>query len=210
MNGRPCRRIAVLTLVLAVLTACAGVQDAQSPRASMVPATPPAADMQSLWGQLRAGVGFVVLLRHAATEAGTGDPPGFRLDDCETQRNLSDVGRAQAAQLGDLFRTQGISIRQVLSSQYCRCLETAELMNLGTVEPAPMLNSIFEDRTNEAAQTGQVRQQIFEHRGRAGVLLMVTHAVNIRAVSGVSVRPGEAVIVRGTSEGDLEVVGRLY
>src|SRR5215211_5872706 len=129
MNRQSCCFIAVLTLLLAVFTACAPAQDAQSLRAPMTPPTappagtlpvgpaqsvptgepvaapsaeqanradatvPPAADMQSLWAQLREGAGFVVLLRHAETVAGTGDPPGFRLDDCETQRNLSDVGR---------------------------------------------------------------------------------------------------------------------
>ncbi len=100
-----------------------------------------------IWTQMKENTGYVVLLRHAKTVSGTGDPPGFEIDNCNTQRNLSEAGREQAKQIGREFRERNIPISQVLSSQYCRCLDTARLLDLGTVKPSPMLNSIFEDRT---------------------------------------------------------------
>ncbi|MGL4617809.1 histidine phosphatase family protein [Chroococcidiopsis sp.] len=119
---------------------------------------------QDIWTQMRQGTGYVVLLRHAQTVSGTGDPPGFRLEDCSTQRNLSAAGRDQAVRIGRVFRDRHIPFAQVLSSQYCRCLETAKLLDLGAVTPSPMLNSIFEDHTTATQQTQQVRQQILNHR----------------------------------------------
>jgi len=75
------------------------------------------------WDALRGG-GQVVLIRHASTVAGLGDPPGFRLDDCATQRNLSDAGRAEARRIGAAFRRHGIPVDRVLSSRWCRCLDS--------------------------------------------------------------------------------------
>jgi phosphohistidine phosphatase SixA len=169
--------------------------------------TEPAAS--DLWAQMREGTGYVVLLRHAITTPGTGDPDNFVLTDCSTQRNLSDEGRAQSVQIGDAFRRRGIPIAQVLSSQYCRCVDTARLMNAGEVVEAPMLNSFFEDRSTEPAQTAQVREAILAHRGQAGVVVMVTHMVNITAISGVVPRMGGAVVMRTNANDELEVAGEL-
>jgi phosphohistidine phosphatase SixA len=158
---------------------------------------------------MRTGKGYVVLLRHALTTPGTGDPDNFVLTDCSTQRNLSDEGREQSAQIGEAFRRRNIPIAQVLSSQYCRCLDTARLMILGEVIEAPMLNSFFEDRNSEPTQTGQVRQAILAHRDQAGVIVMVTHMVNITAISGVVPRMGGAVVMRADARGELVVAGEL-
>jgi phosphohistidine phosphatase SixA len=162
-----------------------------------------------IWPRLRQGTGYVVLLRHAQTVAGTGDPPGFRLNDCATQRNLSEVGREQAMRIGQTFKEQNISVVQVLSSQYCRCLDTAKLMNVGTVEPAPMLNSIFEDRSTADLQKQEVNQQILNHRGKTGVIVMVTHYANISAISGVAPQSGDAVVLQADQQGEIELVGQL-
>lgn len=97
----------------------------------------------------------VVLLRHALAP-GTGDPPSFQLADCTTQRNLSDAGRQQARDIGQAFRQQGVEVDRVLSSQWCRCLETAELMEVGPVEPFAPLNSFFQDRRTADRQTAEV------------------------------------------------------
>jgi len=163
----------------------------------------------ALWAQVRHGRGVVVLLRHAQTVPGTGDPPGFRLDDCATQRNLSDAGLAQARQTGDRFRAQRVDIAAVRSSEYCRCRDTAVALGLGDVVADPALNSFFADRSTAAGQTAEVARTIRAHRGRAGVLLMVTHLVNIAAVSGVSPGQGDAVVVRATAAGALDVLGQL-
>ncbi|MBE9044892.1 histidine phosphatase family protein [Pleurocapsales cyanobacterium LEGE 10410] len=167
------------------------------------------AAQQDIWTQMRENAGYVVLLRHTITVSGTGDPPGFELDDCETQRNLSEAGREQAKQIGREFRDRNISISQVLSSQYCRCLDTARLLDLGTVEPAPMLNSIFEDRTTATQQVEQTRQRILNHRNTLGVIVMVSHYANIVEVSEVAPQEGEIVVIRANRQGDLEVAGQV-
>ncbi|HZN31975.1 MAG TPA: histidine phosphatase family protein, partial [Xanthobacteraceae bacterium] len=97
-------------------------------------ASPAAAqdDAAALWAALRAG-GHVALIRHTATIGGAGDPPGFRLDDCATQRNLTEQGRAQARRLGETFRAESVPVGKVLSSQWCRCRETVALMGLDPI-----------------------------------------------------------------------------
>src|SRR3954452_15796974 len=86
----------------------------------------PARANENLWGLLKEG-GQVVLIRHALTTPGAGDPPGMQLDDCSTQRNLSEEGREHARQLGAAFRARSISVGRVLSSPWCRCMDTAQL-----------------------------------------------------------------------------------
>lgn len=162
-----------------------------------------------IWTQMRENAGYVVLLRHAKTVPGTGDPPGFQLDDCDTQRNLSEEGREQAKQIGREFRDHNIPIKKVLSSQYCRCLDTAQLLNLGTVEPAPMLNSIFEDRTTATQQVEQTRQQILNHQNDRGVIVIVSHYANIVEISGVAPQEGEIVVIRANQQGDFKVAGQI-
>lgn len=164
---------------------------------------------RDIWTRMREKTGYVVLLRHAQTVPGTGDPPGFRLDDCATQRNLSQEGREQAARIGKAFRDRNIPVRQVLSSQYCRCLDTARLLALGAVKPSPMLNSTFEDRTTATQQNEEVRQQIFNHRNYPGVVIMVSHFANIGEISDISPQSGGAVVVRANGQGELEVVGQI-
>jgi phosphohistidine phosphatase SixA len=161
----------------------------------------------ALWSDLQVG-GVAILLRHAQTEAGIGDPPGFRIGDCATQRNLSDDGRRQAQRIGAALAAQAVRIDQVLSSQWCRCLETARLaFPKGTVEPYPALNSFFEDRATESRQTREVAARIAAIRAPANVVF-VTHQVNIFAVAGVSVGSGEAVLVRSAG-GSVRTLGRL-
>jgi broad specificity phosphatase PhoE len=161
----------------------------------------------ALWSELERG-GVVVLLRHAQTEPGIGDPPGFRLGDCATQRNLSAEGRRQAQRIGAALAARGVRIDQVLSSQWCRCLETARLaFPKGAVEPFPALNSFFEDRSTESQQTREAAARIAAIRTPANVVF-VTHQVNILALAGVAVGSGEAVLVRSAG-GSVQTLGRL-
>lgn len=157
--------------------------------------------------QAAAGEGVAILLRHAATESGIGDPPGFRLDDCSTQRNLSAAGRAQAARFGAAFAERRIRIDEVRSSQWCRCLETARLAFPGlTVRADPMLNSFFQDRSAEPRQTAALRADL-KDLGRRRVVL-VTHQFSIAALTGESVAMGEAVVV-AMRQGEPRVLARL-
>jgi phosphohistidine phosphatase SixA len=149
---------------------------------------------------------YVVLLRHALAP-GTGDPANFQLEDCSTQRNLSDEGRAQARQIGQAFRDRGVAVQQVLSSQWCRCLETAELMDVGTVIPYPALNSFFRDRRTAEAQTTETKQ-FFLTQETPGVIVMVTHQVNITGITDIVPRSGEAVVVQ-VDEGGLTQIGQF-
>ncbi|HEY9629442.1 MAG TPA: histidine phosphatase family protein [Coleofasciculaceae cyanobacterium] len=150
---------------------------------------------------------FVLLIRHA-TAPGTGDPPNFELEDCSTQRNLSEEGRQQAIRIGEAFRSRNISVRRVLSSQWCRCLETAERMNLGKVEPFPPLNSFFGDRSQTDEQTAQVQQFLLEQTV-PGVMVMVSHQVNITALSDIFPQSGEAVVMEIGADNLLTILGQI-
>ncbi len=149
----------------------------------------------ALWSELQKG-GAGILLRHAQTEAGVGDPPGFRIGDCATQRNLSDDGRRQAQRIGAVLAARAVRVDEVLSSQWCRCLETARLtFSNRQVEPYPALNSFFDDRSTERQQTREVAARIAVIRAPANVAF-VTHQVNILALTGIAAGSGEAVLVR--------------
>ena len=159
------------------------------------------------WQALLAG-GCALILRHAQTDPGVGDPPGFRPDECSTQRNLSGAGREQAVRIGEALRRRGVVFDEVLSSRWCRCVDTARL-----VAPAPRtrifepLNSTFNDRALAPAQSEALRRYLAGLRPPRRALL-VTHQVNISALAEVFVAMGEGLVVR--LEGDtVSVAGRL-
>ncbi|MEG4800100.1 histidine phosphatase family protein [Microcoleus sp. ARI1-B5] len=167
------------------------------------------AQTQAGWKLLQRGeTGLVVAMRHAIAP-GTGDPANFKLGDCSTQRNLSAQGRTQAQQIGAEFRNRNIKIARVLSSQWCRCLETAKLINLGKVEPLRALNSFFSDSSQEARQTDPIRKLIVENRNTKGAIIIVTHQVNITAITNIVPQSGEAVILKSDPQGKIKIVGRL-
>lgn len=188
--ARPARRRAWLIAGLALI--------------GPLPAAPrhaAAADLSAL-----ADPGTSLLLRHALTEPGIGDPPGFRLGDCATQRNLSDAGRAQARRAGERLRERAIPIDTVFSSRWCRCLETAQLA-FGQVAPWPALDSFFDDASAGPARTASLISRVFAHRA-PGLLVMVTHQVNITSATGLVPAMGEALAVRAGGKDTLRVVGR--
>lgn len=151
--------------------------------------------------------GRTVLIRHAIAP-GTGDPAGFDLADCATQRNLSDEGRAQARRIGERFADWGVQVDAVLSSRWCRSLETARLaFGADRVEPYPPIDSFFGDRSTEPAQTAAAKARIAGFDGE-GVQVMVTHQVNITALTGIVPGQGEAIVVEPAEDG-LSIVGRI-
>ncbi|MEM6452128.1 MAG: histidine phosphatase family protein [Cyanobacteria bacterium P01_D01_bin.105] len=180
-----------------------------APRSQTAEISPQSSAEAALWTKLMAAdeETYVVLLRHAIAP-GTGDPANFQLDDCSTQRNLSEPGRQQARDIGEAFRDRNIPVTQVLSSQWCRCLETAELMNIAPVEPFVPLNSFFRDRSTAEAQTDQVRDYMAANEASSGVIVMVTHQVNITALSNIFPQSGSAVVMQ-LNDGQLDVVGQL-
>ena len=159
-----------------------------------------------VWALLEGG-GQVVLLRHAITTPGVGDPPGMRLDDCSSQRNLTDNGRRDARQLGEAFRAHRIVVARVLSSPWCRCLETARLA-FGTAAPWPPLGNLFGRLEAHDEQVRQMRTLVGERR-TGGNLVLVSHGSTISALTGVSLGTAEAVVVTPQGNGRFTVAGRL-
>ena len=163
----------------------------------------PAAAQDSVWRRL-AGGGHVLLLRHAATVPGIGDPPGFALAACATQRNLSADGKADARRLGETFRREGVPVADVLSSRWCRCLDTARLA-FGSVKPAPMIDSMFQDDdASRERKLAELRRYLAAFKG-PGNLVLVTHDVNIRALVGQYVNQGDMVVAVANADGSLRV-----
>jgi len=144
--------------------------------------------------------GLVVMLRHATTEPGIGDPPGYALGDCSSQRQLSAEGRAQARRLGATLSAHGLRATQVKSSRWCRCLDTARL-GFGQATPWPALDSFFNEPGREPAQTAALREALAA-LAPGEVAVWVTHQVNITALAGSHVAMGEAVVLRGHRQPD--------
>ncbi|UHD16844.1 histidine phosphatase family protein [Thiocapsa bogorovii] len=154
--------------------------------------------------------GAVLLLRHASAP-GTGDPEGFRLDDCATQRNLSDAGREQARSIGAWLRARGIEQARVYSSEWCRCLETAELLGLGPVTRLPALNSFFARQKDREPNLVALEAFLEDQPPNGEPIVLVTHQVTVTALTGIYPASGEAVLMRLSDQdpGKLKTLGRM-
>lgn len=149
-----------------------------------------------------------LIMRHALAP-GVGDPPGFRLDECATQRNLNGTGRAQARALGRRLATLGVREPRILSSRWCRARETAELLGLGPVEPFPPLDSFFERPGERDPSTAALRAFLAGLPQTGRPVIMVTHQVNITALTGVYPGSGEALVLRLVPGAGPEVEARV-
>ena len=163
-------------------------------------------DAADFWAQLRQG-GNVLLMRHAQTESGIGDPPNFRIGDCSTQRNLNDVGREQSRRVAVAFQREKIVLDEVRSSAWCRCVDTAELA-FGRHTVWSPINSFFQQDGRET-QTREVLQALRSHQAPRN-LVLVTHQVNISALTSSFAAMGEMLLTRPgqLSEGRLRVLAR--
>ena len=148
------------------------------------------------------------MIRHALAPGG-GDPANFRIGDCSTQRNLDERGRDQARRIGRWLRAQGVDSARVFSSQWCRCRETAELLDLGEVAELPALNSFFERPQDRAPNLAALRSFLSNQPADGELIILVTHYVTIAAMTGETVASGEGVILQLSHDGTVEVVGRL-
>jgi phosphohistidine phosphatase SixA len=185
-------RCAIFTLLLGLCTA-ADVASADQ--------------AETAWTALRAGR-HVALMRHTDAPGGVGDPPGFRLDDCASQRNLSAKGRADAARIGARLRSERIAVERIVSSPWCRCMDTATLLELGPVEAEPTFGNVVVLREQATSLIAGARA-VIDKWAESGILLVVTHGANIRALTGIAPASGEIVVVRSGSGGNTEPVGRL-
>lgn len=179
--------------------------------ASLVAAPPlVAADVKAaekaLWDALRSANHFA-LIRHALAP-GTGDPANFTLGRRETQRNLSKQGRQQAQRIGALFRENRIESALVFTSEWYRCRDTAELLGLGPVSPLPALNSFFRNYEQKEPRTEALKRWLSQ-RDMDEPLVLVTHQVNITALTGVYPASGEIVVVARDAENRLRVLGSI-
>ena len=160
----------------------------------------------NLWSALKSG-NHIVLIRHALAP-GYSDPDYFDVKDCKTQRNLNDEGRYQSKKIGNLFRSNGIGKAAVYSSQWCRCLDTARLLGLDEVFELPSLNSFFEHSEREQSQTERMMRWI-QNAPLDIPTVLVSHQVNITALTGYSPASGEIVFLRRSSDGSISVIGSI-
>jgi broad specificity phosphatase PhoE len=161
----------------------------------------------TLPAQARAAGGPVLLMRHAQTDPGVGDPPGFVHGRCATQRNLSREGRAQARAFGTTLATLGLRPTALRSSRWCRCLHTGDEVAQGlglraAPEPWTALDSFFEQREREPQQTALLRARLSALRG-PGFELWVSHQVNISAFVGATTQMGQALWINRRADGSI-------
>lgn len=168
---------------------------------------PWAAADEALWSLLQGG-GQVVLIRHAQTTSGAGDPEGMRLDDCRTQRNLDERGRAEALRLGTAFRAKSVPIGDLLSSPWCRCLETARIAFARAPRVHPALGNLFGRPERAQSQVAQLKQLAARVPER-GNMVMLTHGSTIQALTGISPATAEMVVLTPQPGGELRLAGRL-
>ncbi len=164
-------------------------------------------DQAEMIASMKTG-GNILMIRHALAP-GTGDPANFRIGDCSTQRNLDDRGREQARAIGNWLRSNGITSARVYSSQWCRCLETAELLEMGPVAELPALNSFYELTRNREPNLKALRKFIAKQPSDGALIILVTHLVTISAIADESVSSGEGVLLKLDKEAPYEMVGRF-
>jgi len=145
----------------------------------------------------------VLLMRHADAP-GFGDPAGYVIGQCSTQRNLGDYGKRQAKAIGAWLMNQGIQKSEVFSSPWCRCLDTANLLNKGSVKTEASLGSFFDNMNLEKRQTKALEMFIKNELAKQSKvpLILVTHHVNIQAFTGKVVGVGDMVLVKVGKNGE--------
>ena len=192
------RRIALFCLATLLLTVSVSLVSARGVAAE---------DTDQAWAALVAG-GHVALIRHANAPPGYGgDPPGFRMDDCKTQRNLDELGRQQAQALGAAFRQRGVRVDRVLASPVCRCVDTAELMAVGPVEKSVAL---LPDRGEPRVRLLELQAIVNGWRG-PGTLVLVTHGFTISPLLRTHLEQAETLVLKpgGASGTVADIVGRI-
>lgn len=144
----------------------------------------------------------ILMIRHADAP-GFSDPPGFKVSDCSTQRNLGERGRQQARALGDWLNQQGIDSARMFSSPWCRCMDTATLMAKGPVVAEAALGSFFQEMSDSAQQTRALERWLAKQLivSPRQPMILVTHQVNISAFTGQSVGEGEVMLVKVSPKG---------
>ena len=160
-----------------------------------------------LWSQLKKG-GYVILMRNSAVDEGLGDPKGYKVNDCATQLNLTDKGRAEAQKIGDEFKKRKIPIKQVFTSAFCRAKETAQLA-FGKADVWEALNSFYDKQTRKSEQTRLLHQRLESPPTDGTNLVLVTHGYNIVSAVGLNPDPGDMLIIAPAFRVGYKIIGEL-
>lgn len=147
---------------------------------------------------------YLLLMRHTLAP-GVGDPANYSLEDCKTQRNLNAAGRTQAVFVGEWLKKQGVKNADVHSSVWCRCKDTAALLNFGEYKVEPALASFFDDMSKAKESNLKLQRFIAGKMKSKGdkALIMVTHHVNILEFMGENIASGDMVLAKVNSKGEL-------
>jgi phosphohistidine phosphatase SixA len=171
-------------------------------------APPPAGAVDDPWQAMKKP-GHVVLVRHANAPETVTESEDMDLKNCAIQRNLDEAGRAQARRIGDAFRARGIRRVRLVSSQFCRAIDTAKLMNLGPVQQSSLLNIVYLSRPAAMREAAEKTRQFMKTIPAGQLAVLVTHVGNIQAIAGVMVASGEMVVVHFDPAGTVVVDGRI-
>jgi phosphohistidine phosphatase SixA len=168
----------------------------------------PAAAVDDVWALLKKP-GHIVLLRHSNAPGSVPESNDMNFKDCTIQRNLDQEGRAQAARIGNEFRKHKIGKVRLVSSQYCRALDTAKLMKLGPVASLPVLNQVFLANISEMREAGIKARAYMKKIPKTQLTVLVTHVTNIQSIAGVKLDSGEMAVVHLDPAGEVVVDGRI-
>ena len=169
---------------------------------------PPALANEALWALLKKP-GYVVLLRHSNAPGQMPESNDMNFKDCSIQRNLDDAGRAQAGRIGNEFRKRGLKDVRLLSSLYCRAMDTAKLTRLGPVTPQPVLNQVFMANILGMREAGIKGRELLKTVPRDKLTVLVSHVTNIQAIAGVQLDSGQMAVVHLDPAGEVVVDGKI-
>jgi phosphohistidine phosphatase SixA len=171
------------------------------------PTSGASADDEASWTLLKKP-GRVALLRHARAPE---TPPDrdVKFNDCKTQRNLDDAGRAQARRLSAAFRKHGLASADIYSSRYCRAKETGKLLGDGGVRGLLALDQVYAPDVSGLAATRANTRAFIGSKGAKPLTILVSHVTNIQSIAGVSLDFDELAIVHMQPSGELVVASRI-
>jgi len=153
--------------------------------------------------------GHIILLRHSNAPGNTPESNDMNFKDCSIQRNLDAEGKAQAVRIGDEFRKRQIATLRLISSQYCRALDTAKLTKLGPVTQNPVLNQVFLANPGQMSEAATKGRELMKKIPAKQLTMLVTHVSNIQAMSGAKLDSGEMAVVHFDKSGEVVVDGKI-
>jgi phosphohistidine phosphatase SixA len=162
---------------------------------------------EDVWALLKKP-GHIILLRHSNAPGSMQESNDMDFKNCAIQRNLDDAGRAQAARIGDEFRKRKITKARLISSQYCRAVETAKLTRLGPVAQDRVLNQVFLADIPGMKEAGTKGRELMKIPARQ-LTILVTHVTNIQSMAGAKLDSGEMAVVHFDPSGEVIVDGKI-